>query len=51
MQPNHQHTLQAIWGFGLMESWFCTWDDLLRLLAVARVAKMNNGINLETNLL
>ena len=25
------------------------WDDLLRLLAVARVAKMNNGINLETN--
>jgi hypothetical protein len=21
-----------------MESWFCTWDDLLRLFAIARVA-------------
>jgi hypothetical protein len=20
-----QHTLQAIWGFGLMGSWFCIW--------------------------
>jgi hypothetical protein len=23
----HQQTLQAIWGFGLIEKWFCVWDD------------------------
>ena len=23
-----QQPLQRIWAIGLMESWFCTWDDL-----------------------
>jgi hypothetical protein len=29
-----------------MESWFCIWDDLLGLFAIARVANLNNGLNL-----
>jgi len=29
-----------------MGSWFCIWDDLLRLFAIARVANPNNGLNL-----
>jgi len=24
-KPNRQHTLQAIWGFGLMEKLVCIW--------------------------
>jgi hypothetical protein len=29
-----------------MESWFCIWDDLLRLFAIAQVANPKNGLNL-----
>jgi hypothetical protein len=29
-----------------MESWFCIWDDLLRLFAIARVANPKTGLNL-----
>jgi hypothetical protein len=43
--------LQRIWVIGLMESWFCIWDDLLRLFAIARVANQMNGLNLVPNLL
>jgi hypothetical protein len=25
---SHQQLLQRIWAIGLMESWFCIWDDL-----------------------
>jgi hypothetical protein len=32
-----------------MESWFCIWDDLLRLFAIARVSNPNNGLNLVPN--
>ncbi len=35
-----QHTLQASWGFGLMERWFCIWDDL---------ANPKNRLNLVLN--
>jgi hypothetical protein len=37
-----QHTLQAIWAFGLMERWFCIWDDL---------ANPKIGLNLVPNCL
>jgi hypothetical protein len=29
-----------------MESWFCIWDDLLRLFAIARVSNPKNVLNL-----
>jgi hypothetical protein len=32
-----------------MESWFCIWDDLLRLFAIARVANPKSGLNLGQN--
>jgi hypothetical protein len=35
-----QHTLQRIWAIGLMESWFCIWDDL---------ANPKIGLNLVPN--
>jgi hypothetical protein len=34
---------------GLMKSWFCIWDDLLRLFAIARVANPKVGLNLFPN--
>jgi hypothetical protein len=37
---SHQHTLQRIWAIGLMENWFCTWDDL---------ANPKNRLNLVPN--
>ncbi|PJJ07733.1 hypothetical protein CLU83_0933 [Flavobacterium sp. 1] len=37
-----QHTLQAIWVLGLMERWFCIWDDL---------ANPKIGLNLVPNCL
>jgi hypothetical protein len=33
-------------GMCLMKSWFCIWDDLLRLFAIARVANPKIGLNL-----
>jgi hypothetical protein len=41
--------LQRIWAIGLLESWFCIWDDLLRLFVIARVANPKNGLNLVPN--
>jgi hypothetical protein len=38
--------LKLIWAIGLMESWSCICDDLLRLFAIARVTNPNNGLNL-----
>jgi hypothetical protein len=35
-----QHTLQRIWAFGLMESWFCIWEYL---------ANPKIGLNLVPN--
>jgi hypothetical protein len=35
-----QQPLQRIWAFGLIEKWFCTWDDL---------ANPKNGLNLVPN--
>jgi len=35
-----QQPLQRIWAFGLMERWFCIWDDL---------ANPKNGLNLVPN--
>ena len=35
-----QQLLQRIWAIGLMERWFCTWDDL---------ANPKNGLNLVPN--
>jgi hypothetical protein len=35
-----QQALQRIWAIGLMESWFCIWDDL---------ANPKNGLNLVPN--
>ncbi len=35
-----QQPLQRIWAIGLMESWFCIWDDL---------ANPKNGLNLVPN--
>jgi biotin synthase-like enzyme len=29
-----------------MKKWFCTWNDLLRLFAIARVANPKTGLNL-----
>lgn len=37
-----QHTLQAIWAFGLMENLVCIWDNL---------ANPKNGLNLVPNCL
>ncbi len=37
-----QHTLQAIWAFGLMENLVCIWDNL---------ANPNIGLNLVPNCL
>ena len=34
---------------GLMGSWLCIWDDLLRLFAITLVANPNNGFNLVPN--
>lgn len=36
----HTQPLQRIWALGLMERWFCTWDDL---------ANPKNGLNLVQN--
>ena len=36
-------------GNCLMESWFCIWDDLLRLFAIARVENPKNELNLVPN--
>jgi len=44
-----QQLLQRIWAIGLMESWVCIWDVLLRLFAIARVANPNNELNLVPN--
>ena len=33
---------QRFWAIGLMGKWFCIWDDLLRLFAIARVANPKN---------
>jgi hypothetical protein len=44
-----QQPLQRIWAFGLMEKWFCIWDDLLRLFAITQVANPNSGLNLVPN--
>jgi hypothetical protein len=41
--------LQLISAIGIMESWVCIWDDLLRLFAIARVANPNNRLNLVPN--
>ena len=30
------------------EKWFCIWDDLLCLIAIAGVANLKTGINLNT---
>ena len=35
-----QQLLQRIWAIGLIERWFCTWDDL---------ANPNNWLNLVPN--
>ena len=35
-----QQLLQRIWAIGLMESWFCVWDDL---------ANLKIGLNLVPN--
>ena len=40
---------QAIWASGLMGSWFCVWNDLLRLVAIARVTNLENELNLVPN--
>jgi membrane-associated PAP2 superfamily phosphatase len=32
-----------------MEKWFCIWDLLLRLFAIARVANPKIGLNLISN--
>ena len=57
-----QQLLQRIWVIGLMESWFCIWDDcstsslslvLLRPFVPqksgTRVANPKNGLNLVPN--
>jgi hypothetical protein len=31
-------------GNRLNRKWFCIWDDLLRLLAITRVANPKNGL-------
>jgi hypothetical protein len=50
-KPNRQQPLQRIWALGLMEKWFCIWDDLLRLFAISRVANPKIRINLVPKLL
>jgi len=39
-KPNRQQPLQRIWALGLMEIWFCIWDDL---------ANPKIGLNLVPN--
>jgi hypothetical protein len=41
--------LQQIAVIGFMDSWFYIWDDLLRLLAIARVANPQIEFNLIPN--
>jgi len=40
VHARHTQLLQRIWAIGLMESWFCIWDDL---------ANPKTGINLVPN--
>ncbi|RBN49195.1 hypothetical protein DR980_14995 [Flavobacterium psychrolimnae] len=46
---NGAQQLQRIWAFGLMKSWFCIWDNLLRLFAIVRVANPKIRLNLYTH--
>ena len=41
--------LQRIGAIGLIESWFCNWDDLLRLFAIARVEDPKIGLDIVQN--
>jgi hypothetical protein len=36
-------------AFGLIGSWLCIWDDLLRLFTIARVANPKIELNLVPN--
>ena len=41
--------LHRIWAIGLMGTWFCICDDLLRQFAIARVSNPKIGLNLVPN--